>query len=361
MSNARASLNPQKTKERWLKEGINRYKAESYEESLNACNQAIRLDPHFVKAYYGKGLSLSNLGRYEEALLAYNRAIQLDPTYSKAYKGKGEVLYTLKSYSEARQAFEEAIRLDSNLESLYRDKIHFLLKEGRTLLLSHQTSEAYEFYKNAVLFGFEQSEDYIPHGRELYDEGTRLFELKLFQEALEAFEVAILVQRRALRTDDSSMYIALGETLIAKGEVLFKLKQYQEVITTYNEIQVVYRHDMQTYKVKSASLIVKARSLYKERQYLKSYAAYKRAILFDPNPRYKNEYEYKSKILLSRSQEFYELGQYEQYEAAYADAITFNPDNRSAKTNRRRLNENRGMEDRTDYFKMMTEGYLGGV
>ena len=79
----------QKTKEQWVKEAITDYKAERYEKSLAACEQAIQVDPQYTNAHNGKGLSLNGLALYEKALLAFEQALQLDPHYARAYAGKG--------------------------------------------------------------------------------------------------------------------------------------------------------------------------------------------------------------------------------------------------------------------------------
>src|SRR5258708_10945607 len=101
-----------KTKEEWLKEGATLRDLKRYEEALAACEQAIRLDPNFAKAYNGKGAALNDLKRYEEALAAYEQAIRLDPNFAFAYENKGDVLRDLKRYKEAEQAFEKARQLE---------------------------------------------------------------------------------------------------------------------------------------------------------------------------------------------------------------------------------------------------------
>src|SRR5260221_610946 len=59
-----------------------------------------------------EGNALNGLKRYEEALAAYEQAIRLDPNYTYAYYGKGFVLNELKRYKEAEQAFEKARQLE---------------------------------------------------------------------------------------------------------------------------------------------------------------------------------------------------------------------------------------------------------
>jgi len=116
------SLPPQKTKAQWLEEGYALNDLKRYEEALAACDQAIRLDPNFVGAYYSKGYALNDLKRYEEALAAYDQAIRLDPNFAKAYNNKGIALYNLKRYEEAIAVYDQAIRLDPNFAKAYNNK-----------------------------------------------------------------------------------------------------------------------------------------------------------------------------------------------------------------------------------------------
>src|SRR5207247_2035512 len=70
----------------------------SYEESLAAYEQAIRLYLNDAIAYYNKGWILNNLKHYEEALEAYEQAIRLHPNDGLAYLNKGNSLYNLCRY-----------------------------------------------------------------------------------------------------------------------------------------------------------------------------------------------------------------------------------------------------------------------
>lgn len=71
------SLPPQKTEAQCLEEGNALFDLKRYEEALAAHEQAIRLDPNYALAYYGKGVALESLGKKTEAQQAYARARQL--------------------------------------------------------------------------------------------------------------------------------------------------------------------------------------------------------------------------------------------------------------------------------------------
>lgn len=208
--------------------------------------------------------------------------------------------------------------------------------------------------KNAVRFVSSQSQDYAVHAIFLFREGIRLFELKHYEEALDVYEIAIWLQRIALRINGSSTYIVLGEMLIAKGEVLFKLKRYQEVLDVYKQVRDAYMGDPQAYSTKSSSLIETAQSLYEKGCYVKSYAAYKRAILFDPYSGYLDDYKSKSRDLMLRSLDLYKHGRYDEAYAAYEEAITFNPD--SEKMSYKEL-----MSEEIDFTEWLSSRGYGGA
>jgi protein O-GlcNAc transferase len=63
-----------KTKEEWLGESVSLSNLKCYNEALAACEQAIRLDPNYALAYYGKSIVLNNLGKTREAEQDYEKA-----------------------------------------------------------------------------------------------------------------------------------------------------------------------------------------------------------------------------------------------------------------------------------------------
>ena len=129
-----------KTKEEWIREGNALNGLKRYEEALAAYEQAIRLDPNYTYAYYGKGNALSDLKRYEEALAAYEQAIRLDPDDADYYHNKGIALNELKRHEEALAAYEQAIRLDPNYTYAYYGK-GFVLNELKRYKEAEQAFE----------------------------------------------------------------------------------------------------------------------------------------------------------------------------------------------------------------------------
>src|SRR6266516_7737793 len=57
--------------------------------------------------WFDEGTALSNLTRDEEAIAAFDQAIRLNPDYAEAYYGKGYALDQLQKPKEAQQCYEK--------------------------------------------------------------------------------------------------------------------------------------------------------------------------------------------------------------------------------------------------------------
>lgn len=135
------------TKEDFLSQGINLYREECYNEAIHAYEQAIKLDPNYALAFYGKGLALGRFwyGQHkdEEALRAFEHAIQLSPGYWRSHVGRGNILCSLRRYDEALISYNEAIRLNPYHALSYYAK-------GRILFHLNKSGEAFTAFEQAI-------------------------------------------------------------------------------------------------------------------------------------------------------------------------------------------------------------------
>lgn len=126
-----------KTKEYWIKFGVDCYTIKRYEEAIEACNCALHLDSSYARAYHGKGLALAQLKRYGEALEAFEQACTLTPNTAKVHADMGSVLYLLKNYQRAGIAYRKASELDSKYHAIYIAKKRALVEYANRLYDPH--------------------------------------------------------------------------------------------------------------------------------------------------------------------------------------------------------------------------------
>ncbi len=106
----------------WRMKGDDLYEKVLYNESLDAYDRAIRLDPYALKSWTGKGRALLALGRPADAVGVYERAIKLDPGNTAAYVGLGDALAAAGRYEEAVENFLKALAMNPKLSGV-REKI----------------------------------------------------------------------------------------------------------------------------------------------------------------------------------------------------------------------------------------------
>jgi tetratricopeptide (TPR) repeat protein len=141
-----------KSKEQWIEEAITHYKAQRYKEALIACEQGIRLDPTYARAYHGRGLTFFRLKYYGDALKSYEQACQLDPNNAKIHGDMGELFYILGNYGKAYTSYKRAVQLNNKYESVYLARAQSLVDEAYRWQSRGYVAEAITAFKKAKLF-----------------------------------------------------------------------------------------------------------------------------------------------------------------------------------------------------------------
>lgn len=62
-----------------------------FEEALEACRSAVRINPDDANAHYHVGLALQNLGQEEPAIEAFDEALRLDPNHAGAHRARESI------------------------------------------------------------------------------------------------------------------------------------------------------------------------------------------------------------------------------------------------------------------------------
>ena len=103
----------------WFYKGMILYNENKFNESVQAYDKAIQLNPLNEEAWNGKGMDLGTLGRYEEALQAFDRATQINSSYAEAWYNMGVIFDLQGKYFLGIQAYNEATRINPNYQKAW--------------------------------------------------------------------------------------------------------------------------------------------------------------------------------------------------------------------------------------------------
>jgi len=96
------------------------YTKEDLERAIQDYNNAIKLNPKFVEAYFNRGSVYYTKGDLERAIQDYNNAIKLNPKFVEAYFNRGSVYYD-KGVKKTVQEYERALH-DQNYVNSHNNK-----------------------------------------------------------------------------------------------------------------------------------------------------------------------------------------------------------------------------------------------
>ena len=96
----------------WSLRGWAFYRAERYEQALQALDRALALDDTDAETHSQRSAVLLHLERYRDGLAAADRAIALSPEHAIAISNRGIALGGLKRHEEELAAFDQAMELD---------------------------------------------------------------------------------------------------------------------------------------------------------------------------------------------------------------------------------------------------------
>ncbi|MFM6037981.1 MAG: tetratricopeptide repeat protein [Sphaerospermopsis kisseleviana] len=72
---------------------------------------AIKINPNYAQAYYGRGFVRNELRDKQGAIDDYNQAIKINPNYAYAYHGRGNAKSALGNKQGAIADLQQAVKL----------------------------------------------------------------------------------------------------------------------------------------------------------------------------------------------------------------------------------------------------------
>ena len=150
----------------------------NFDEAIRKYDEAIRLDPSYALAYYGRGRAYLGKERFDEALADFNEAIRLNANYVKAYVGRGDVYWQKRDLARALVDYNRAIELDPNLSDAYT-------KRGKVLTEQNSLDKAVIDYNHAIELSPSDSTPYLWRGAARSKSGDYDHALIDFNNAIE--------------------------------------------------------------------------------------------------------------------------------------------------------------------------------
>jgi tetratricopeptide (TPR) repeat protein len=92
--------------------------SQGWQQALDACNQAVELNPRSVSAHYGRGSALSNLDRPEEALQAFETVLTIDELNQDAMMHAGILAAKLGRPDVSQSFFQRYLELNPGNEQV---------------------------------------------------------------------------------------------------------------------------------------------------------------------------------------------------------------------------------------------------
>lgn len=106
----------------WLARGVIRTMLKNYEGAEEDFTKALSSADNFTSALMGRAFVYAALERPTLAVADLDEALRINPMLVFAWFNKGIILYNLGDYTSAMQAFAEAIRLDPTLGAAFYNR-----------------------------------------------------------------------------------------------------------------------------------------------------------------------------------------------------------------------------------------------
>lgn len=106
----------------WFDVGISLYNQDRYNDSIQAYDKVIEIDPQNAAAWNNKGIDLGMLAKYDEAIKAFDMATMINSSYAEAWYNKGAVHDLQGDYSSAILDYSRAIEINPSYQKALINK-----------------------------------------------------------------------------------------------------------------------------------------------------------------------------------------------------------------------------------------------
>jgi tetratricopeptide (TPR) repeat protein len=112
----------QQNESKWFKVGSTRFDQGRYNESLQAYNKVIDINPQNAAAWNNRGIDLGLLGKYDNALRSFLKATTINSSFAEAWFNVGIAYDFFGEYNNAIDAYTRATEINPNYVQAQRNK-----------------------------------------------------------------------------------------------------------------------------------------------------------------------------------------------------------------------------------------------
>jgi tetratricopeptide (TPR) repeat protein len=201
----------------YMGKGEELFNGGNYSGAIQNYRQAININPD--PRYYNRlAIALRRDNRDQESVEAFNNAIYLDPDYTIAYVGLGGAYVSLERYDQAIESYSKAIELEPGmnqakigLATAYTARANRQLNQGQIRPAIDTLNKAIEAHEN--------------HAQSYYLLSIAYNRIDQAQQAEESARKAIQYKTRGQRGGE---YLELGTALRKQGKINEARQAYQE-------------------------------------------------------------------------------------------------------------------------------------
>lgn len=273
------TLAQERTAEDWIEKGEKLLFNGSLQESVEAFNKAIEVDPQNAEAWRYKALVLRDQGEYDEAIAAFDKAIEIDPQDTKTRVHKASLLIIMGRQAEALAIFDElTAEVPEDPEerlwqsSAWRSKGNVFSEQGLW-------NESLKAYDRAIELGLGYDD---PLPLTFYgiwsNKGRVLKELGRYEDAVEACDRALNAYNETAGLTSPAMMLLVGEPWLWKAEALEALGREDEAALAYEQAAAAFELDTSAYPEIAKFWLFLARALEGMGKHEGAVASYERAV-----------------------------------------------------------------------------------
>lgn len=214
----------------WNNKGFELLRLKRYEEAQESFNQALKLNPQFMRAWYGTGLCYMWLEHYTEALLLFDRVLTFFPNDPYVLQSKANTLFSQLRTHEALAVATKSLSILEQNEAAWNIKTLALIR-----LNCYEEALA---DLNRALTWFPTFDKYWHN------------QASLLYDDLHRYDEALAVCNEAI-----SRGVALAVMWAIKGDVLRALGQQEDAIAAYRHALELATNDVFGWSARGRALM----------------------------------------------------------------------------------------------------------